>query len=235
MSDSQLVEELEKAFREAVALDAPLNERMKVIADRVRALSDVFADAVDRMVDRLQAQAAGAAAPKPGEMLPSFLLPDETGRLRALVEFLGEGPVAVSFVRGHWCPYCRLNAVGLAEIEDEASSLDAKIVVIAPERRRFNAALKSEAGAGFPILSDMDNGYALSLNLAIWVGAEMERLIDSAGWHVPHYQGNGAWIMPVPATFVLDREGVIVTRSLDPDYRRRMEIDDLLAAIRRAR
>ena len=44
---------------------------------------------------------------------------------------------------------------------------------IMPERRRFAKAMKAAVGATFPFLTDMDNGYALSLNLAIWIGADM--------------------------------------------------------------
>ncbi len=235
MSESELVAKLEEAFKAAVAMDAPLNTRMKVIADEVRALSTVFAEAVDRMVGRLEGQAAGAEAPKVGEPLPAFLLPDEKGRLVALADLIADGPAAISFVRGHWCPYCRLNAVGLAEVQGDVAALGGRIAVVAPELRKYTNALKKEAHAEFPILTDMDNGYALSLNLAIWVGAEMEKLIASAGWEVPNYQGNTAWMMPIPATFVVEPDGVIAARYIDPDYRRRMEIEDLLAAFRRAR
>ena len=46
------------------------------------------------------------------------------------------------------------------------------MVAIVPERQQFAAEMKSDSGVAFPILTDMDNGYAMSLNLAIWVGAE---------------------------------------------------------------
>ena len=83
----------------------------------------------------------------------------------------------ITFQRGHWCPYCRLNAVGIVEAQHEIAALGGQVVVIMPERRRFAKAMKAAVGATFPFLTDMDNGYALSLNLAIWVGAEMERLM----------------------------------------------------------
>lgn len=232
---SEIVAELEKSFGEALRMDAPLDARLKVIRDRVRALSDVFATAVDRMVDRLEKQAAGATAPAAGDEMPAFLLPDETGRLVSLAELIADGPAAICFVRGHWCPYCRLNVSGLHEIEEEARALGARIAVIAPERRKFTASLKAEAGAEFPILSDLDNGYALSLNLAIWVGAEMAALIASAGWDVPDYNGDPSWIMPIPSAFIVRRDGIIAARHIDPDYRRRMDLDDLLEAIKSAR
>ena len=123
----------------------------------------------------------------------------------------------------------------MAEVDEEIAELGGQIVAIVPERRKFTTALKSEAAANFPFLTDMDNGYALSLNLAIWVGAEMEMLIGGAGWDVPSYQGNAAWILPIPATFIVGTDGIITARYLDPDYRQRMEIEDLLAALKQAR
>ena len=56
-------------------------------------------------------------------------------------------------------------------------------------------------------------------------------MIDGAGWHVTQYQGGGPWVMPVPSVFVVGRDGVITARHVDPDYRRRMELDDLLNAL----
>jgi peroxiredoxin len=232
---TDIVAELERSVGEAMRMDAPLDARLKVIRDRVRALSTVFATAVDRMVERLENQAAGASAPAAGEEMPPFLLPDETGRLVSLAELIAEGPAAICFVRGHWCPYCRLNVMGLHEIEDEIRALGGRLAVIAPEKRKFTAALKSEAHAGFPILSDLDNGYALSLNLAIWVGAEMEALIAGAGWNVPDYNDSPSWMMPIPSAFIVRKDGIIAERRIDPDYRQRMDLDDLLAAVRSAR
>ena len=91
MAANELVVKLEEAVQEAIALDAPLNERMAVIANAVRALSTTFADAVERMIERLQDQGAGAMAPAPGDVMPAFLLPDENGRLVGLAEILRRG------------------------------------------------------------------------------------------------------------------------------------------------
>jgi peroxiredoxin len=234
MTPQPLVEALEDAFRRARDLDASLNDRLTVIADAVRDLSPPFAEAVDRLVTRLQQSGAGSTAPKTGDPMPPFLLPDETGHLVGLEELLRKGPVAVTFHRGHWCPYCRLNTLALAEVQTEAEADGGQIVAIMPDRQKFATVLKSEANAPFPILTDIDNGYALSLNLAIWVGREMEQMIAGAGWDIPAYQGNASWILPIPATFVVGTDGVVKARYVDPDYRKRMEIDDLLGALRKA-
>ncbi|RWM06691.1 peroxiredoxin-like family protein [Mesorhizobium sp.] len=224
----------EQSVQAAIELDAPLNERLAVVAAAVRRLNSEFADAVERLVDRLEKQGAGAMAPVAGEVMPGFLLPDDEGKLVSLAEILAKGPAVVTFQRGHWCPYCRLNAIGIVEVQRQIAELGGQVVVIMPERRKFAKAMKAAVGAQFPFLIDMDNGYALSLNLAIWVGAEMERLMG-VGYDLPSYQGNSSWFLPIPATFIVATNGIITDRFVDPDYRRRMDIDELIAALRRAR
>ena len=232
MTSKPLGEALEDAFRQCRDMDASLNERLKAFADAVRRLSPPFADAVDRLVIRLQESGAGKAAPKPGDPMPPFILPDEEGRLVTLEEILNKGPAAVVFHRGHWCPYCRISTNALAAVQEKVHDQGSQIVAIMPDRQQFTSGLKSEAKARFPILTDVDNGYALSLNLAIWVGAEMERMIGSAGLDLPSYQGNDAWMVPIPATFVVGTDGRIRARFVDPDYRKRMAIEDMLEALR---
>lgn len=229
---NELVVALERATERAIALDAPLRERLQIIADEVRRLSDVFAGAVDTFVTRLHQAEAGASAPQVGDVLPDFTLPDQEGKLARLSALLDEGPVVVAFLRGHWCPYCITTAVALGEIADAAREHYARIVAITPESRKYSDKLAADSGRKFPILTDVDNGYALSLNLAIWVDDEMAKLIAGAGWDVPAYQTAKSWILPIPATFVLDRNGVVTARYVNADYRTRMEIDDILAALK---
>jgi peroxiredoxin len=83
-------------------------------------------------------------------------------------------------------------------------------------------------------LTDFGNGYALSLNLAVWVDDAMSSLIAAAGWDVPKYQGSEGWIVPIPSVFIVGQDGLIKARHVDPDYRRRLALDDLRAAAKAA-
>ena len=83
----------------------------------------------------------------------------------SLKELLDRGPAAVTFHRGHWCPYCRININALVQAHKEIVCRRGQIFAIMPDRQKFVAELKTQSNVPFPILTDMDNGYALSL---IW-------------------------------------------------------------------
>jgi peroxiredoxin len=231
MTGKTFAELLEDATDDSRLMDAPLNVRLRAVADEVERLSPEFAAVVGRMVARLEANEVGQNAPQVGEPMPDFVLPDERGTLVRLENLLEQGPVVVSFLRGHWCPYCKLSADGLAQIAPEISRLGGRIVAISPETHHYGAELKSYANAAFPILSDIDNGYALELNLLFWVGDEKREAMKAGGFDIEPYQGNDTWMLPIPATFVVGRDGIVKARYIDPDYRRRMELDDIVTAV----
>jgi peroxiredoxin len=234
MNSKPLSDLLEEAFVQCCDMDASLAERLQAFAEAVSRLGPHFQDAVDQLVTRLRAHDVGENAPKPGEPMPFFVLPDDKGQLVSLDTLLEKGPVAVTFHRGHWCPYCRINTKALAQAQDQIEAEGGHIAAIMPDQQHFTAELKAASEAPFPILTDIDNGYALSLNLAFWVGAEMQELMTGAGWDVSHSQGSKTWLLPVPATFVVGTDGEVKARFVDPDYRKRMAIEDLLAALRNA-
>ena len=97
-----------------------------------------------------------------------------------------------------------------------------------PDQQHFTAGLKAESHAPFPILTDID------MNLAFWVGAEMQELMTGAGWDVSRSQGSNTWLLPIPASFVVGTDGEVKSRFLDPDYRKRVAVEDLIAALKRA-
>ena len=136
----------------------------------------------------------------------------------------------MTFHRGHWCPYCRININALAQAHKEVAADGGQIVAIMPDRQKFVAEWKTQSNVPFPILTDMDNGYALSLNLAIWVGQEVQKMLEGFR-DLPTFQGNSSWMLPIPATFVVGRDGLIRARFIDPDYRKRMLITDMIAAL----
>jgi peroxiredoxin len=232
MSTEILVKDLRRAFEQARELDGSMAERLDVFADATRKLHPSTAAIVDRLVARLKQHKAGEDAPKPGDLMLPFVLPDEAGRLVSLKDLLAQGPVVVTFHRGHWCPYCRISISTLVKAQPRIEATGARMVAIIPDREQFAAEMREDCNVNFPILSDMDNGYAMSLNLAIWVGAEMQEFMAKIGRMLPQYQGNESWMLPIPATFVVGKDGRVKARFVDPDYRQRMTIEEVIAALK---
>jgi len=225
-------ERLRTAFQHCREMEGTLDERLGAYATAGREIFPAYSKAVDRLVARISENGGGQNAPRPGDPMPPFLLPDEGGRLVSLERLIEKGPVAVMFHRGHWCPYCRLNVRAVVQALGRVDATGGHVVAIMPELQQFTTQFKADAGAPFPVLTDLDNGYALSLNLAIWLGAEIQQLL--AFEDMPAFQGNDAWVLPIPATFVVARDGVVKARFVDPDFRKRMQIDDLVAALAEA-
>ena len=186
----------------------------------------------ETIIGRLEGADAGRTAPQVGAELPAFQLPDHRNRLVSSADCRKRGPLVVSLNRGHWCGFCRRELKALQDIVDEVESLGASVVAITPDRQKFAKRIKQEFGLTFPVLCDIDNGYALSLGLAIWCGQNLKPIYAEFDIDLEVYHGNPGWILPIPATYVVDQNGVIAGRFVDADFRRRMEPAEILELLR---
>lgn len=216
-------------------MEAPLNERLAAYAEKLRELSFPFAEAYDALVARLLAGEIGNSAPAVGEIMPDFVLSSKTGQLVSLDDVIVRGPAVISFNRGHWCPFCKIELRTIAEHHAELTAAGAEIVSIIPDRQQFAEPLRASTFERLKVLTDIDNGYALSLGLAVWLGDRLTELMRGHGLHLDTYHGGDGWFVPLPATFVVGPDKIVLARHVDAEFRRRMEIDELLAAVRSAK
>jgi peroxiredoxin len=222
---------LDEAFRKICATEGPLGERLTLFTAAVEAHSPPFAVAYENLIAQIRNAAAGVDAPPLGAAMPPFLLPDHTGNLIALDGLLSKGPVVVSFNRGHWCEYCELELRAFADSHADLAARGAQVVSVMPERGEYTRKLRALSNNALTVLSDIDNGYALSVGVVMWLGDEVRSLYQAFGLDIERYQGNATWFVPIPATFVLGRNGIIVGRKVDPDFRSRMDMEEILATL----
>lgn len=232
MSETKSVEEaLAEAFRKADALAAPLEERLKTyLADSRRILPDIEAS-YDELVERLKASDADLLVPAIGERMPDFLLTDSEGHLVDLASLLRKGPLVISFNRGPWCDYCGLELHALARAYPEIAAAGGDVVSIVPETAAHARALQQSRGLPFRVLTDLDLAYAFSLGLVFWVGDKIKEAYRQFGIDLERFQGHGGWLLPIPATIVVGKDGKVKGRFVDPDFRHRMAIEDILSAL----
>ena len=223
---------LSDVLAELLNAKAPLAEKLAHYADRQREANPKLAGIYDALIDRLRRGEVGAMAPAIGDEWPDFLLPDERGGLVRLEELNAKGPLVISFNRGHWCPWCRLELRNFAEHMTAISALGAQFISVLPDRQPFFANLLSGAGRSLRLLTDVDLAYTLSLGLAFWIGDDLVAAYRAIGLQLNRFHGNDAWFLPVPATFVIGRNGRVIARFVDPDFRKRMAVEDVIAALK---
>jgi peroxiredoxin len=227
-----LEESLAEAFEKADTRPAPLGERLAFYLGESRKLLPDLEATYDELVARLRESHADELVPAIGEKLPDFLMTDHEGHLVDLASLVSKGPVVVSFNRGPWCDYCGLELHALARAYPEIVAAGGDVVSIVPETARYARALRESRGLPFRVLTDLDLSYAFSLGLVFWVGDKIKEVYQKFGIDLARFQGHGGWLLPIPATLVVSKDGRVKARFVDPDFRHRMAIEDILETLR---
>jgi peroxiredoxin len=226
-----LEQALAEAFEQADHLDAPLEQRLKLYLGESRRLLPDLETTYDQLVKRIAANGADALVPAVGEVLPNFLMTDSKGHLVDLAALLAKGPLVVSFNRGPWCDYCGLELHALARAYPGIVAAGGEVVSVVPETAKYAEVLQGSRGLPFRVLTDLDLAYALSLGLVFWVGDKIKEMYGQFGIDLAQFQGNGGWLLPIPATLVVGQDGRVKARFVDPDFRHRMDIEDIFQAL----
>jgi peroxiredoxin len=170
-----------------------------------------------------------ARAPKVGDRAPDFSLPDQLGRHVSLAGELEQGPVVLIFYRGEWCPYCNamLRTYGL--LAADFSQRGARLVAVSPQTPDNSLTMAEKHSLEFPVLSDeggeVIGTYGLKYNVA------SHEVYETVGVDLAKFNGKGGWILPAPAVFVIDCEGIVRFAGVNGDYTQRVEPDEALAAL----
>ncbi|NIR59783.1 MAG: AhpC/TSA family protein [Gammaproteobacteria bacterium] len=171
---------------------------------------------------------------EPGQRAPDFTLPNAYGERVTLSRHLEEGPVILTFYRGAWCPYCNLELKALHDALPQFRRYGATLIAVTPQTpTRSREQLRADPYP-FEVLSDLDSSVMRAYGLYFEVPEAMSDVYRrNLGLDLADYNGEGRYVLPVPGTFVIDRQGVVRAAFADTDYTRRMEPKAILAALRR--
>ena len=172
-------------------------------------------------------------AKRRGDAAPDVTLPDALGKPVRLSDVWTKGPLVVIFYRGGWCSYCNLQLRAWQQHMGELSRLGATLLAISPQTPENSMSTAEENELAYPVLSDSSLDAANGFNIALTLPPELIDLYASVGTQVPILNGNGQWVLPVPATYVIDQDGQIQFAHVEADYRERAEPTDVIAAIER--
>jgi len=170
-------------------------------------------------MDRVRASGAVDHALKVGQSAPEFTLPDAFGKEVSLTTLLAKGPVAISFYRGEWCPFCNIELHGLQEALPKIRELGATLIAISPETPDHGIVATEKNKLTFPVLSDFGNKVARQFGIVFQVGQELRDFSKNVFKNdLALRNGDDSYELPVPATFVIDATGVIRFAHVDVDY-----------------
>lgn len=195
-------------------------ERKETIAQCVPA--DVQA-IHERTVAALKAQGLAAKALAVGGKAPSFELSDQDGKRVSSADLLSKGRLVFSFIRGRWCPFCVGQMEAMNYIAAQIEAAGASLVAISPQTEKQAYFMHDQHNLLFPLLVDAHNAVARQFGLVYRVPEEQQRLYRSTFVNLPFANGDDSWELPIPATYVVDRDGMIVFAGVNEDYTERAE------------
>ncbi len=179
---------------------------------------------MDRATEELTRSGLRSTSLKEGDRAEDFILMDAHGSPVRLQQLLSQGPVVVSFYRGGWCPYCNIELRGLQRALPQIKQLGASLVAISPQLPDNSLSTEEKNHLELPVLSDVGNTVARRFGIVYTLPEDLLETYDTFQHGLRKMNGeDGAKELPIPATFVLDRNGVIQLAYVEEDYTRRLD------------
>jgi len=173
-----------------------------------------------------------AASLGAGARFPAAVLRDQLDRPVDLRALAAQRPLVITFYRGLWCPYCNLELRAYQQALTEIVGLGAGLVAISPERPDNTLSMIEKNDLAFPVLSDPHGNLADALGIRFPLSPAIIALYQKFGHDLPAHNATDSWSLPMPATYVVDRDGIIVHAIVNPDYRQRMDPADAIKVLR---
>ncbi|CAB9497211.1 Thiol-disulfide oxidoreductase ResA [Seminavis robusta] len=209
------------------------------LAAELKAFQDKFMASIPKEVgelllaktEELAKSGVVESAIKVGDKAPDFVLPDVEGNPVSLAELRAKGPVVLTFYRGSWCPYCNITVHNLQQYMSKFQAKGATLVAISPELPDYVVKKTQEESLTFPVLSDVGMTVGMKFGLKFVLPLELQKAYAEFGLDVPSHNGDKTFQLPLPATYVIDKDGLVTYAFVNADYTKRAEPEEVLKAI----
>lgn len=197
------------------------NTRRLVQAERLaiseRAVEELFTSGIEERILPV------------GAVAPEFALKDASGRKVKSADLLALGPLVLKFFRGRWCPYCVTELEAWRDLHERLREGGALLAAISPQTERQSDFMAGQHSLPFPVLTDPGCALAEQFGLVYTVPEYHRDYYRSILVNIPFVNGDESWLLPIPATYVLDRDGRVVFAEAHADFRVRPEPEKALA------
>ena len=205
-----------------------LAERKELIAKYVPAETQATHA---RAIAELKQQSLAAHSLPVGARIPEFQLQDHDGKSVSSSDLLAKGRLVLCFIRGRWCPFCVGQMEAMNLILPEIELAGATLVAISPQTVQQSFFMRDQHKVHFPLLSDAGNKVARAFGLSCRVPDEQKAVYQRAFVNLPFVNGDDSWELPIPATYIIDRDGAVLYASANEDYTERPEPREIVAVL----
>ena len=164
---------------------------------------------------------------KVGDIAPDFTLPDAEGLPVSLYDTLQHNAVIISFFRGNWCPFCMAELTHYQEAINNNLVDSATVIAISPQNIHFNHDLKVQNNLEFRILSDKGNEIADKYGLVFTLQENIREIYKNMGADLELFNSDKTYKLPIPATYLIDKNKKIVFSSVSTNYMERADVCDI--------
>ncbi len=164
-----------------------------------------------------------------GVKAPDFQAIDADSVTFILAEAIKKGPVVLIFYRGQWCPICNRHLAAVQDSLKLITDRGASVVAVSPQKPAYLEKMADKTGATFRLL--YDEGFAISDAYDVTFTPESWQLIrynTGLNADLKESQSDDSQRLPIPATYLINRDGMIVWRHFDPNYKNRSTVKDIL-------
>ena len=202
------------------------DSQLQAKLDARRASSKISSDkrmTMEQATEELRKSGIIAKAKNVGDKVVDFSLKDLNGKTLKLSEEYKKQPIILTFYRGGWCPYCNLQLRVYQERLDDFKKAGGKLIAVSPESKDSASTTSQKNDVKFTIVQDELNKVAREYGLVFKLSEKLKEVYLSAGLDLEKNQGNDSWELPIPATYVIDTNGIIKFAFLNVDYVKRAE------------
>jgi peroxiredoxin len=212
----------------------------------LRALREIFAERKEliakyvpaetqathaRAVSALKQQSLAANILPIGSRIPEFQLQDHDGKTVSSSDLLAKGRLVLCFIRGRWCPFCVAQMEAMNLVLPEIERAGAILAAISPQTVQQSFFMRDQHKLRFPLFSDAGNKVARQFGLTCRVPDEQKAIYQRAFVNLPFVNGDDSWELPIPATYIIDRDGTVLYASANEDYAERPEPADIVEVL----
>ena len=172
---------------------------------------------------------------KVGDKAPDFTGYDQKGKQIELKKLLENGPVVLTFYRGIWCPVCNRYLQNYQDSLNMITDQGVSFVAVTPESIEFVEQTVKLHNLSFTVIYDCQEKIMKDYDLMFNVTeAYQDKILTSLSADIAKNNGREAARLPVPATYIINKYGIIVAMQFDPNYQNRASVKWIISNLGKA-